>query len=187
MNEFLKLEDDLNVKKILFCTYDWVLNINSLNCRILIQTIWFLSLPLIIVYLLSYFKIISYELNLQNMLHISTMFGAIFWALRKIYSDKWTYCANLYNKINELDLLSNSKQKNKLDFMRNTLAIDILDLEIWSNKSFNDFLLDQIKDVKNIKPISKVIYRKKSEVKKFLYEKHHKLKEEQDHADGEKR
>ena len=56
---------------------------------------------------------------------------------RKILYDKWQYLASLYNNI--IGKPTNAPERNALNI---ALAIDLLDMEMWSHRSFRDFFYD---------------------------------------------
>ena len=113
---------------------------------------------------------------LNIILLFSATTGTIYWNLRVKFGSQWTYCADLYNKI-FIEQLNSNENHEILDYKKLTLAIDILSLDLWRNKSYwklfnysldraieiycesseNDFLIKRIKtgsvSVKEIKKI----------------------------------
>ena len=83
----------------------------------------------------SFFIKIVKEILKENLLYFLGSAGFIFWNFRTHYGEKWLYCANLYNDI--LKLENDDDKKKKLEI---ALAIDIIHLNLWSNRSFNKFL-----------------------------------------------
>ncbi len=77
-----------------------------------------------------------------SFLDISTLlvgtFIGLYWNFRNNYSDKWEYCASIYNKTLDLKISEEEKMNKllKIVFLELTLAIDLLDLGIWNDKSF---------------------------------------------------
>lgn len=65
--------------------------------------------------------------------------GAVFWSFKSTYISKWTYCADLYNRILFDDLLVDSKSK-KAKLIRAAFVIDILTMELWAHRSFQNIL-----------------------------------------------
>ncbi|MBL7670299.1 MAG: hypothetical protein JNM39_07415 [Bdellovibrionaceae bacterium] len=56
-----------------------------------------------------------------------------YWNMSTMFNKKWSYCADLYNKI--LSVPKSDLEQREL--LRNALAIDILTLDLWAHRSFS--------------------------------------------------
>lgn len=56
-----------------------------------------------------------------------------YWNMSTMFNKKWSYCADLYNKI----LTVPKSDSDQRDLLRNALAIDILTLDLWAHRSFS--------------------------------------------------
>lgn len=62
---------------------------------------------------------------------------------RKILYDKWQYLAKLYNDVISLN---DEKEEDKRDVLNAALAIDLLDMEMWSHRSFSEVFFSQMEE-----------------------------------------
>jgi len=84
--------------------------------------------------------------------------GTIFWNLRSKFSDQWSYCADMYNKI-FLEQLEHIKSSDLLLYKKVTLSLDLISLNLWTNKSFKklfNYCLDEAieHDAEKAKPVN---------------------------------
>lgn len=123
----------------------------SANLRFLAAA-WVSSIVTGIVYLAP----IKYSVEFDKIAFLFQVFGATFvvyyWNDRTAYYNKWSYLANLYNeclKANPFIPYTVEREKEKYFSYRNSLehalAIDIIEMEMWSHRSFNDFLFEILK------------------------------------------
>lgn len=86
--------------------------------------------------------------NLNSLL--ITFFSAtsiIYWQTTAIFQKKWLYCNELYNTILSL----NEQDHYKRNILSNALSIDLLTLDLWAHRSFQDFFRDELNiAIKNI-------------------------------------
>lgn len=63
-----------------------------------------------------------------------------YWNMSTMFNKKWSYCADLYNKILAVPK-SNHEQR---ELLRNALAIDILTLDLWAHRSFSALFAEEL-------------------------------------------
>lgn len=61
-----------------------------------------------------------------------------YWNMSSMFNKKWSYCADLYNQILK------TTDYNDRAFLRNSLAIDLLTLDLWAHRSFSTLFKDEL-------------------------------------------
>lgn len=70
------------------------------------------------------------------------MIGALFVKEKNSLNDKWKYLASVYNDV--IKITPEDHKYNKREILLTALAIDILDMEMWSHRSFRDIFRTQL-------------------------------------------
>ncbi len=76
----------------------------------------------------------------KALLPLVSLFITVLWSLETVFGRKWSYCADLYNKILEKRTMD-SRLAIEIEA---SLALDLLHLEVWSNDSFRKFFVQII-------------------------------------------
>ncbi|MFG1482915.1 hypothetical protein ABMA79_05985 [Halobacteriovorax sp. HFRX-2_2] len=136
------------LEAIFFCKIEYFKN-NTKGKNLFIKAVWTTCL-LILVFSLSYKNISISSNNLDPKgyaLFIAIFFG-LYWNARNVFTRKWDYAANLFNKLCfDLPFKSYKSKTAKLitiNYTQSTLAIDLMMLEIWSHKSFHKTFLETL-------------------------------------------
>ncbi len=108
---------------------------------------------------------------------IITSISLVFWNMNNVFHRKWKYCADLYNQYLFEESRVNKNEKEKLDIIVNSLAIDLFHMDLWAHRSFAELFYDElksaIKDHSSDNSLSKEFTE--SEVIELLEKRHHKL------------
>lgn len=128
-------------ESIFFCKTEYFKN-NTKGKNLFVKAVWTTAL-LIVIFILSYkhISINTKRLDAKSFgLFIAIFFG-LYWNARNVFTRKWDYSADLFNKLCfDLPFRNYQSKTAKLitiNYTQSTLAIDLLMLEIWSHKSFN--------------------------------------------------
>lgn len=72
--------------------------------------------------------------------------SGIFWKEKSSLYNKWEYLAALYNDMNQADPARTLNEYPKREFLRVSLAFDILVMDMWAHRSFADVFHDCLSD-----------------------------------------
>lgn len=80
-----------------------------------------------------------------------TLWTALFWNEKVSIHKKWEYLANLYNEILKTEPAISKPEigylpYQKRDLLVNALALDILQMEMWSHESYADLFYDSLEE-----------------------------------------
>lgn len=113
---------------------------------VFIFPVFCISLGIIVFEYLGKIENVAEYINLRNGLKVFfTFLGSTtvsYWNMNNLFNKKWTYCANLYNKVAEFSSSKNGGDANEL--LENTLAIDLLTLDLWAHRSFADHFSEEL-------------------------------------------
>ena len=102
-------------------------------------------ISLILPFLLFFF---IFECNYESSeiyLYAISGFSILYWNMNRINYKRWEYCANLYNRILEINCEIHRQT------MINALAIDLVTIDLWANRSFKEFFYDELMAAINTK------------------------------------
>lgn len=135
-------------------------NSNSMNKRFIGSI--FIS-ALLTLFISNYFLKLNDQLcenKLQQLATFAAIFSTLFWNERASYYSKWIYLANLYNEvIKEKPFVLGSETDDTViysykDSLTIALALDIVQMEMWSHDSFKDIiescLIDAFKFIEKV-------------------------------------
>lgn len=127
-----------------FGRWDFSLNSPSINANLWFRSIWIvLGFTFIFIFLVKFIGNTKNEISSN---HTKIYLGLIVtiiatrWALDTIYARKWLYVAALFN---DAVKSKSTLEENVLDAY---VAIDILRLDLWANKSFQSQLIMVLKN-----------------------------------------
>lgn len=118
---------------------------------ILISGIW--TLPV----LFLHFKFTNYITHAVVLTSYAAIFATIFWQERSSYYSKWSYLANLYNEVLKAKphLPKNALLKTEYHSYRRSLdvalAMDIVQMEMWSHDSYEQLVVKSLKEAHSYK------------------------------------
>lgn len=81
---------------------------------------------------------VGYENFVAFLIFFFSIWTGLFWNERRIMNNKWQYLDGLYNDL--LHVGKKGEEKYKRELLRISLALNILELEMWGHRSWGVFL-----------------------------------------------
>lgn len=80
----------------------------------------------------------------QYLLGLISMISVVYWGNSRLLNSKWLYCQGLYNDIVKLQC-RNRLDRLTHDVLVNSLAMDLLVLDLWAHRLFSEMFSQELK------------------------------------------
>ncbi|MCB0367860.1 MAG: hypothetical protein KDD45_00105 [Bdellovibrionales bacterium] len=85
------------------------------------------------------------DLSKASFLFVSVVV-AIYWRISKNYEERWKYCADKYYNLIKLEASTCKSNYQDINNFEVSLAIDILQLDLWAKRGFEQFFKEALKN-----------------------------------------
>lgn len=147
------------IERYVFMKRSWAGYWNNVNANLrFISAFWFSGWITAVTFFILYVCVKQESVSLfftkyalTGLKIFGTVFVAYYWNDRSAYYNKWKYLADLYNDyLKSPPYIPHQVYRSTVFSYRNSLkhalAMDIIEMEMWSHRSYRDFLYEILRD-----------------------------------------